>query len=87
MKKRQKMITETYNIFDELADLLASMDPIKVLAFHTSAAAQKRLEQLLTINKEGALTQDETLELERFMTVEHIVRVAKARARQQLAAI
>jgi len=81
------MITETYNIFDELADLLASMDPIKVLAFHTSAAAQKRLEQLLTINKEGSLTQDETLELERFMTVEHIVRVAKARARQQLAAI
>ena len=79
------MVTETYNIFDELADLLASMDPIKVLAFHTSAAAQKRLEQLLAINKEGSLTAEETLELERFMTVEHIVRVAKARARQQMA--
>ncbi len=81
------MITETYNIFDELAALLASMDPIKVMAFRTSPAAQERLEQLLSKNKEGALTQDETLELERFMTVEHIVRVAKARARQQLAAI
>lgn len=80
------MITETYNIFDELAGLLASMDPIKVLAFHTSPTAQKRLERLLEKNKEGALTVEETLELERFMTVEHIVRVAKARARQQMSA-
>lgn len=80
-----QMVTETYNIFEELAELLASMDPLKVLAFHTSPAAQKRLERLLAKNKEGALTADETDELERFMTVEHIVRVAKARARQQLA--
>ena len=79
------MVAETYNVFDELADLLASMDPAKVLAFRTSNLAQKRLEQLLAKNKESQLTEDETLELERFMTVEHIVRVAKARARQRLA--
>jgi hypothetical protein len=32
------------------------------------------------------LTEDEKIEIERFMTVEHIVRLAKARARQRLAA-
>ena len=81
------MVAETYNIFDELAGLLASMDPTKVLAFRTSPTAQKRLEQLLDKNKEGLLTAEETQELERFMTVEHIVRVAKARARQQMSAL
>lgn len=78
------MVAEAYNVFDELADLLASMDPNKVLEFHTSSEAQKRLEYLLEKNKDGKLTKEETQELEQFMTVEHIVRVAKARARQHL---
>ena len=78
------MVAETYNVFDELAELLASMDPNKVLAFRTSSEAQKRLEYLLEKNKADKLTEKETQELEQFMTVEHIVRVAKGRARQHL---
>lgn len=80
------MVAQAVNIYDELAELLANMDPMKVIQFHASKGAQKRLEELLDKNKEGTLTEDEKNEIERFMTVEHIVRLAKARARQRLAA-
>ena len=80
------MVAQSVNIYDELAELLANMDPTKVIQFHASKGAQKRLEELLEKNKEGTLNEDEKIEIERFMTVEHIVRLAKARARQRLAA-
>jgi len=80
------MVAQAVNIYDELAELLANMNPAKVIQFHASKGAQQRLEELLEKNKEGALTEDEKIEIERFMTVEHIVRLAKARAHQRLAA-
>ncbi|GAB4495679.1 MAG: hypothetical protein OHK0019_25410 [Saprospiraceae bacterium] len=79
------MSAQSINIYDELAKLLANMDPAKVIQFHASKKAQKRLEELLEKNKEGTLPEDEKAEIERFMTVEHIVRLAKARAYQRLA--
>ena len=36
-----------HSVFEELADLLANMNPDKVLAFRTSKKSQFRLEQLL----------------------------------------
>lgn len=73
-------------VFDELADLLASMDPDKVLAFRTSEKAQLRLDELLEKNKnpEG-LSDSEQSEMEQFMLLEHIVSLAKARALNKLA--
>jgi hypothetical protein len=68
-------------IFNELADLLASMDPEKVIAFHTSEKAQTRLDELLEKNKENeGLSDDEHKEVEYFMLLEHIISLAKARA-------
>ena len=80
------MVAQAVNIYDELAELLANMDPEKVIQFHASKGAQQRIEELLEKNKEGTLADDEKIEIERFMTVEHIVRLAKARAYQRLAA-
>ena len=80
------MVAQSINIYDELAELLAYMDPAKVIQFHASKGAQQRLEELLEKIKEGAFTEDEKVEKKRFMTVEHIVRLAKARPPQRLAA-
>jgi hypothetical protein len=78
-------MTTTHFIFEELADLLAAMNPEKVLAFHTSTKAQDRLDTLLWKNKEGqGLDTAEKSELEQFMVVEHIVSLAKARALKRL---
>ena len=75
-----------HSVFDELADLLASMDPDKVLAFKVSEKAQARLEVLLEKNKEEeGLSESEQSEMEQFMLLEHIVSLAKARALKRLA--
>ena len=63
-------MTSTHFIFEELAELLAAMNPEKVLAFRTSVRAQDRLEALLWKNKESkGLTLSEQNELDQFMLV------------------
>ena len=63
-------MTSTHFIFEELAELLAAMNPEKVLAFRTSVRAQDRLEALLWKNKESkGLTLPEQNELDQFMLV------------------
>jgi hypothetical protein len=74
-------------VIEELAELLAKMDPEKVLSFRTSPKAQERLEKLLWKNKANeGLDEAEKTELEQFMLVEHIVSVAKARALKYISA-
>ena len=74
-------------VLEELAELLAQMDPEKVLSFRTSPKAQERLEELLWKNKSNeGLDEAEKVELEQFMLVEHIVSVAKARALKYISA-
>ena len=73
-------------VFEELADLLASMNPDKVLSFHTSQKSQLRLEQLLEKNKHSeGLSEVEKAEMGQFMILEHIVGLAKAKALKNLA--
>ena len=46
--------------------------------------AQSRVNELLEKNKTVGLTAEENAEMERYMTVEHIVRLAKAKALQKI---
>jgi chemotaxis signal transduction protein len=78
------MVLEYNSVYDELAVFLASLSPRKVLAYKASPKAQERVNILLEKNKTAGLTVDENAEMERFMTVEHIVRLAKAKAMQAL---
>jgi hypothetical protein len=78
------MVLEYNSVYDELAMFLASLSPRKVLAYKASSKAQERVNLLLEKNKIAGLTNDENAEMERFMTVEHIVRLAKAKAMQEL---
>ena len=78
------MIAENLSIFDELAYFLASLSPKKVLSFKVSSKVQGRVNSLLEKNKTEGLTKDENAEMERYMIVEHIVQLAKAKAIQKL---
>ncbi len=70
----------------ELIDFIArGSTPEQVLAFRPSADAQERIEALLARAKEDRLSPDEQAELDHFFQLEHILRVAKARAEQILA--
>jgi len=78
------MVLEYNSVYDELAFFLANLSPRKVLAYKASPKAQERVNILLEKNSSIGLTADENAEMERYMTVEHIVRLAKAKAMQKL---
>ncbi len=78
------MVLEYNSVYDELAFFLANLSPRKVLACKASPKAQERVNILLEKNSSIGLTADENAEMERYMTVEHIVRLAKAKAMQKL---
>ncbi len=72
-------------VFDEIVDFIAGQNPREVVQFHLSEKAQQRLEWLLEKEKNADLTAEETSELEYYLVLEHLMRMAKARALKQLA--
>jgi hypothetical protein len=67
------------NVYDSLANFMASMDPEKVLAFHAPADLQKRVEHLIMKKKEKGLSCEEQEELDHYFILEHIVRLTVSR--------
>ena len=75
----------TSRAFDEIIDFITSLPKNEqVLAFKPSPASQNRLEELLEKKQIGKLNEDENREIEQFLLIEHLMRVAKARARKRL---
>jgi hypothetical protein len=67
--------------YDSLAEFMAALDPIKVLGFHAPTHIQDRVETLLEKKQETGLLLTEQEELDHYLILEHIVRLAKSRAR------
>jgi len=63
----------------------AGSTPAEVAEFHPSPKAQARVAELVEREKESQLTPEEASELAHFLEPEHILRMAKARARLILA--
>ena len=78
------MVAAYNSVYDELAYFLASLSPRRVIAYKASPKSQARVNVLIEKNKISGLSEAENAEMERFMTVEHIVRLAKAKALQKL---
>jgi len=64
--------------------IAAGTTPEGVARFHPSPEAQRRVTELIEREKESRLSPDERAELDHFMELEHILRMAKAKARQIL---
>jgi hypothetical protein len=76
------------NLGDEnaiIAVLASQPTPDQVLAVGPSAEMQARVSELLSRGKNGVLSRSEEVELEKYLLLEHLVRVAKGRALEQLA--
>jgi hypothetical protein len=70
----------------EMIDFIATgTTPQAVAHFHPSPEAQRRVAELIEREKTAGLSEDEIAELDHFMELEHILRMAKAKARQILA--
>jgi hypothetical protein len=74
-----------YEDADAIIQVLASRPtPEQVLSIRPAEAMQARASELLGRSKEGALSREEEAELERDFLLEHPVRLAKARALEEL---
>ena len=72
--------------YDEVAVLLANLDPIKIIGLHPSQSSSERLSLLLRQNQDNYLSIEEAYELDRLLALDHLIALAKAHARIQLAA-
>ncbi|NJL10293.1 MAG: hypothetical protein HC908_09280 [Calothrix sp. SM1_7_51] len=71
----------TTKVYDEIIEFIASgTTPDSVINFKLSDSAQESLEELVYRQKIGELTPKEKEELDNFLVLEHIIRLAKARA-------
>jgi hypothetical protein len=69
---------------EELIDfILKGHQPEEVIEFKPSEAARQRVSDLIHREKTTGLTPEETSELDTYMHLEHIMRLAKAKARQR----
>lgn len=71
--------------YDYIADFIASLNPAKMLELRASSEMQARLEWLLEQEKEGSLSPEEKDELDHYIVLERLIRLAKTRAQLHLA--
>ncbi|HEX3627654.1 MAG TPA: hypothetical protein VH280_19780 [Verrucomicrobiae bacterium] len=71
--------------YEEVVEFIATRNPRDVIEFKPSEAARGRVWDLINREKTSALSEEERRELDHYMEVEHLMRLAKARAHQLLA--
>jgi hypothetical protein len=69
-------------VYDEIIDFLAGgFTPESLIAYQPSEEAKRRVEDLIRKEKTEGLAPQETSELNHYMELDHILTLAKARAR------
>ncbi|MGO4884353.1 MAG: hypothetical protein ACLP59_26560 [Bryobacteraceae bacterium] len=69
--------------YEEIIDFIAAgTTPEAVVAFRPSDGVEQRVAQLIERSHDGSLSGEEQSELEDYLQLEHIMIMAKARARQ-----
>ncbi len=80
-----------YNIFmirayNEIVDFIAAgTTPQAVAAFSASFETKERVAELINLEKIVGLSADERSELDHYLEIEHLMRLAKAKARKFVA--
>jgi hypothetical protein len=73
----------TAKSYEEVIDFIAAgTTPEAVVAFRPSDSVQRRVAELVERSKDGSISSEEQTELEDYLQLEHIMIMAKARARQ-----
>ncbi|PWK18774.1 hypothetical protein LV89_04062 [Arcicella aurantiaca] len=75
----------TYRPIDEVINFITSFPkPEDVLAYKAPESIQKRVEDLLYKKQTSFLNDDEVEEMNKFMLINHIIIMAKKRAKKTL---
>lgn len=65
---------------DEIVNFIAKQSPREVIAFKASKATKKRVYDLIDKEKTNSISDEEKVELDYYLVLEHIMRLAKAKA-------
>lgn len=68
--------------YEEVAEFIASVNPAKVLAFRPSEETKQRVSDLIEREKTNEISAEEKSELDYYMQLEHLMRMAKILARK-----
>lgn len=71
-----------YKASEEVAEFIAATDPAKVIAFRPSKETSDRVSDLIDREKSGEISLEEQQELDQYMQLEHLMRMAKIFARK-----
>ena len=72
-------------VFDEIIDFITSIpQPQQILNYKLSKSTQNRLDDLLEKKRNEQLNNNELHELDQFIMTEHIMRIAKIKAKKSL---
>lgn len=63
--------------YEEVAEFIASVNPAKVLAFRPSEETKERVSDLIEREKNVGITVEEKSELDYYLQLEHLMRMAK----------
>jgi DNA replicative helicase MCM subunit Mcm2 (Cdc46/Mcm family) len=74
-----------YNMYDEVADFIGKMNPSKILELKAPIESKDRVYALIEKEKEEGLSTSEKDELDHYLVLERLIRLAKAHARVQIA--
>lgn len=75
----------TLRVYEEIIDFIAAgASPQAIIAFQPSPKIKNRVADLIYREKTGSLSPDEKSELDYYMQLEHLMRLAKARARRHV---
>ena len=80
----QHMSTTTPAYYEIIEFIAAGSTPQQVADYRPSLEAQRRIADLIDGERDRRLSSEEKAELDHFMELEHILRIAKAKARQIL---
>jgi lysyl-tRNA synthetase class I len=73
----------TMKVYEEVVNFIAAgTTPSSVIDFQPSEAVKARVSELIQREKNAEISSEEKAELDRYMQLEHIMRLAKARAHQ-----
>ena len=75
-------------LYEEIINFIAlGTTPTSVINFQPSDDAKRRVAQLIEREKDDGIIEEERAELDLYIQLEHIMRLAKIRARQHLAEV
>jgi hypothetical protein len=66
--------------FGDVADIIARMDPTKIIGLNAPKTMSDRVEILVNKKKDSVISMEETCELERLLALDLFISLAKARA-------